>query len=153
MTFSRKYERKPRPALVIPETPPVPIAKMATSFEGREAVEKENAVVSKPYRRAISKLKCYRCKIEGHTQVCHGDENKGMGLKTSDLTCWPGCGPHDGIEGCHHYVSRVMSKEERREFEKEAAAATILQLIVMSQETGREAGRLRKVLRDVGLVS
>ena len=45
-----------------------------------------------------------------------------------------------------------MTREERRAFEREAAAATILHLIVLSQDTGKEAGRIRKILRDVGLV-
>lgn len=105
-------------------------------------------VRSEAYRRYISVLPCFRCKLEGYTQVCHGDLSKGMGLKTSDLTCWPGCGPRYQEIGCHEYVGRHMSRDERRDFELEAAADTQERLIAMSGDDRK----LRALLVKLGVM-
>lgn len=76
-----------------------------------------------------------------------------MARKTCDLTCWPGCVDRPDIVGCHTYVSRVMPRDERRYWEIEAANETIKILICMSQGEGKEPARIRKVLRDVGIVA
>lgn len=115
-------------------------------------IPKEAPVRSEAYRRAVASLRCYRCKIEGFSQACHGDADKGMQRKTDDLTCWPGCGERPGIPGCHYYVSRVMPRDERRAFEIDAAKDTIACLIFKGQETGREAQALRRTLIAAGLV-
>jgi len=63
-----------------------------------------------------------------------------MALKTDDLTCYPLCAPHPNGEdmkiviGCHEIVGRQMSKEDRRAFEKLAAAWTTHTLIRQSQD-------------------
>lgn len=156
MTLKRSgFKRPERIKPVRPPITPSPEAGRAkmsvVGFAG--SVPKENVVRSEPYRRAVASLACYRCRLEGFSQACHGDENKSMSRKTCDLTCWPGCGARpDGSMGCHEYVSRVMSREHRREFEKLAAADTQAALILKSQEPGKEAARLRTILRDIGLV-
>lgn len=118
------------------------------------AVPKDAPVRSEPYRRLVASLPCDRCRVEGYTQAAHGDMDKGMGIKTCDLTCWPGCGPrpasHSDLmyQGCHWYVSRMMTREERREYESEAAARTRLALLVEAQDDAK----VRKILQDVGLL-
>lgn len=127
------------------------------------AVPKGEPVRSEPYRRLVASLPCYRCRIGGYTQAAHGDMDKGMGIKACDLTCWPGCGPHwipGNIAlvgraaiinpGCHWLVgtSGHMTRDERREFETDAAASTRLALLVIAQDDAK----VRKILQDVGLL-
>lgn len=113
-----------------------------------EPILKAVRVESEPYRKLVASLPCWRCGIHGYTQACHGDYDKGMQLKTCDLTCWPGCGPHDGIEGCHEFVGRRMPRQERRSFEARAAADTQATLIALA---GNDK-KVRRVLVAVGLV-
>jgi hypothetical protein len=83
---------------------------------------------SEPYRRLVAALPCDRCGVEGYTQCAHGDQGKGMGIKSGDETCIPLCGPHpsgrDMWRGCHDYVGRGVSRMERREYEADAAIRT-----------------------------
>lgn len=44
-----------------------------------------------------------------------------MGIKTGDETCYPACGPHHDVEGCHETIGRRMSREHRRQLELEYA--------------------------------
>jgi len=106
-------------------------------------------VRSEPYRRYIASLPCYRCGVHGYSQAAHADEGKGIGLKTDDLTCYPLCGMSYGTgEGCHHYVGRRMSKEERRGFEVAGAAWARDALIRQSQEDRK----LRELLLKLGVL-
>jgi hypothetical protein len=114
------------------------------------ALAKIEPVRSPAYRKEVAAMRCFRCKLAGFTQACHGDADKGMSLKTCDLTCWPGCGPRVGNPGCHEFVGRMMTREQRREFEALAAAATQAELILKSSEPGEH--KLRATLRAVGLV-
>lgn len=113
-----------------------------------EPIVKAERVESEPYRRLVARLPCWRCGVSGYTQACHGDQGKGMQLKTCDLTCWPGCGPHDEKEGCHEFVGRRMPREERRTFEARAAADTQATLIALAGDDRK----VRRVLVAVGLV-
>ena len=108
-------------------------------------------VRSEPYRRYISQLPCFMCRIEGHTQVAHGDESKGMGMKSSDLTCYPLCGPRPMEAGCHVYCgsSGKMGRDLRRDFEQRGAAWTQEQLILRSWEDHK----LRALLKKLGIVA
>lgn len=114
------------------------------------SVPKDAPVRSEAYLRLVASLPCHMCNIEGHTQACHGDEGKGLGIKSSDLTAWPGCGPRPGVHGCHWLVgtSGYMSRDQRRLFEDIAAAHTRRTLRAMALEDEH----VRKVLRDVGLL-
>lgn len=111
---------------------------------------KERPVRSEAYRRLVSRLPCIVCGIEGYTQACHGDMDKGMGMKTSDLTCWPGCGPHDGLPGCHYTIGSTgtLTREERRAAEKQFAQQTQEKLRRMAIDDRH----MFAVLRCVGLV-
>jgi hypothetical protein len=102
--------------------------KPSVSMEGGTtgAVPKENRIECEEYRAIVRTLPCMHCGIFGYTQFCHGDQGKGMGLKTDDRTGWPGCGPHDHRPGCHHLIgtSGTFAKETRRELEADYARRT-----------------------------
>lgn len=92
----------------------------------RPPVEKEQALQHEGYMRLVRGLPCILCKVSGFTQFCHADEGKGAGLKTDCRRGWPGCGPHDGLPGCHWFVgtSGRLGKQARRDFESAAGADT-----------------------------
>ena len=131
-SFKRpQIERKPRAPLVPRDTPVRATMQVPALFR---PIPKVRPVRSEPYRRYVAQLPCYRCGVSGITQACHGDQDKGMATKTSDLTCWPGCGPdHMGNAGCHDFVGRKLDKEARRAFELRAAADTREALILKSR--------------------
>lgn len=122
------------------------------------AAPKDAPVRSEPYRRLVASLPCDNCGTIGHSQAAHADQGKGMGVKTCDLTCYPACGPHTVFmhyserqeQGCHSRIgsSGYLTREDRREYEAEAAARTRLALIVMAQDDAK----VRKILQDVGLL-
>ena len=111
---------------------------------------KEKPVRSEKYLRAVASLPCWLCGIEDYSQACHGDEGKGMGIKSSDLTAWPGCAPHDGLPGCHYTIGSTgtYTRDERRILEKQAAQETQLALI----EKSINDLKLRNVLESIGLI-
>ena len=89
-------------------------------------VPKEDVLTSEAYRRAVRGLECMRCGYPPRSQFCHTDEGKGAGIKTDDRRGWAGCGPHDGLAGCHHFVgtSGTLPKAERRAEDARLAAKT-----------------------------
>jgi predicted aminopeptidase len=107
-------------------------------------------VRSEAYRRAVATLPCWFCGVHLHTQAAHGDEGKGGMLKSNDLTCWPGCGPHDGLPGCHYIMGSTGSftQSERRAMEVMAARHTQYTLIALAVSDHK----LRRVLVTVGLL-
>jgi hypothetical protein len=111
---------------------------------------KEAPVRSEAYRRLVASLPCIVCGIAGYTQACHADLGKGMGIKTSDLTCWPGCGPHGGLPGCHYTLgtSGTMSRDERRAKEAAYAERTRCELVAQASLDRRVAA----VLESVGIL-
>lgn len=76
--------------------------------------------------RAVRALPCAVCGVQGYTQFCHGDQGKGMALKTDCRTGWPGCGPRPGVPGCHYLIgtSGTYPQAERREKEARLARET-----------------------------
>ena len=84
----------------------------------------------KAYRKAVAGLPCFQCRIEGYSQAAHADEGKGLGMKSSDETCYPLCCDRPGIVGCHTKIGAmgVFSKEARRKFEQAGAEWTKQQL-------------------------
>ena len=81
-----------------------------------------------------------------------------MSIKSSDLTCYPLCGPHPVFlnytetmrAGCHHGIgsSAKFTRDDRRELESSAASDTRAELVL------RAAGdpKVRAVLVKVGLL-
>lgn len=149
------FKRKPLP----PRTKSVPQrgtgrgAITAVDAEVR-AAPKSEPLRSEAYRRLVAALPCHLCRVRGYSQAAHADAGKGLGIKACDLTCYPLCGPHwvDGYvtAGCHNLVGATgtMTRDERREFEAEAAASTRLALLIEAQDDSK----VRKVLQDVGLL-
>lgn len=153
--FKRKYpERAPREEsagwLIKPRAVEPVRATMRPAIRFTEPILKDNPVRSESYRRYVAALPCWRCSLEGYSQAAHADEGKGLALKACDLTCYPACGPHDGLPGCHHFIgtSGSISREDRRALEKQAAADTQLALIAQSQEDPK----LRRLLVHLELV-
>ena len=77
----------------------------------------------KGYRRAVASLPCFNCGVEDYSQAAHADEGKGMGIKSSDLTCYPLCADRPGVVGCHSAIgaNAALSRKARREFEQAGA--------------------------------
>lgn len=121
--------RPPRAPFVFPETPPEPRARMLSRDDvARIAVPlpKSEPARHERYRRLVALLPCMNCGIEGFSNACHGDEGKGLGIKSDDRTCWPGCVDRPGLVGCHSLVgaSGLYTRNERRELEQRYARAT-----------------------------
>ena len=81
--------------------------------------EKENAVRSEAYRRAVASLPCKVCGIEGHSQAAHPNTGKGAGMKTDDRACFPLCADRPGVQGCHPKFDQgaMFDRDSRRLFE------------------------------------
>ena len=88
-------------------------------------------VRSETYRRLVASLACINCGIEGFTQHAHGNEGKGMALKTCDLFSFPLCADRPGERGCHSQLDQgaLLIKAVRRDVEMEWARRTVLFLI------------------------
>lgn len=109
---------------------PRPVARAEVSLPMAEPCPKEGVIPEhEAYMAAVRRMRCALCQVEGYTQFCHTDLGKGMGLKTDVRLGWPGCGPRPDpsgrlLEGCHEYVGRRMTREQRRAFEATASALT-----------------------------
>lgn len=90
------------------------------------AVEKQDAVVSEPYRRLVATLPCKVCGIAGISQAAHPNTGKGQGLKTDDRECFPLCCDQPGRVGCHAKFDQgaLFTKAVRRELEPAWGADT-----------------------------
>lgn len=99
---------------------------------------KSKPVRSESYRRWVASLPCIVCGIEGYSQAAHPNHGKGLGMKTSDLDCFPLCGSRPGHMGHHmeHDLCIDMTRDERRELEQRYTAQT--------QELARQAGKLKE---------
>lgn len=88
------------------------------------------------YAAIVRKMECAMCGTRGFTQLCHADivgvGGKGKSIKSDIRLAWPGCGPHGDEPGCHWYVgtSGKMPKAERHDFERDAGAATRVQILL-----------------------
>lgn len=92
---------------------------------------KEAPVRSESYRRWVASLPCIVCGVDGYSQAAHPNKGKGMALKTSDLLCFPLCGPRGNIPGCHaeHDRGAFVSREDRRNAEELWSAKTYAEAI------------------------
>ena len=89
-------------------------------------VEKYAPVRSEAYRRLVASLPCVACGIQGHSQAAHANTCKGMGIKASDVDCFPLCADRPGQRGCHSRfdTGTLFSKESRRAHEIKWIAET-----------------------------
>lgn len=96
-------------------------------------VNKDDPVRNEAYRRAVASLPCAICGVPGYSQAAHANQGKGMGMKASDLTCFPACGPRPGFQGCHAALDQgaLFLKAVRRELEPVWAADTQRRILAM----------------------
>lgn len=100
--------------------------KKASNQEGKPEVAHPKEEVSQhgTYMAVVRRLACRRCGKAPPSerlgnQFCHGDEGKGMGLKTDVREGWAGCAK------CHREVGEgKMPRAEKRRLNKEYAAST-----------------------------
>ncbi len=92
-------------------------------------------VRSEAYRRFVASFPCFSCGVEGFSQAAHPNTGKGLGIKTSDLDCFPLCAPHWGMVGCHqmHDLLLDMTRDDRRAAED--------RYIARMHQLAREHGR------------
>lgn len=97
---------------------------------------KADIVRSDGYRRFVASFPCFACGISGFSQAAHANVGKGLSMKTSDLTCFPLCGPHGLHQGCHsvHDLCIGMTRDERRATE----ARYIERMHAIAREHGRK---------------
>ena len=83
-------------------------------------VKKAAPVRDEAYRRAVAALACAHCGKPGPSQAAHGDAGKGMGIKSSDETCFALC------VACHVGIGSQgwFKKEHRRALETKYAEQT-----------------------------
>ena len=103
---------------------------------------KENPLRSEKYRRLVSSLPCAHCGRPGPSQAAHADMGKGMGIKTSDLTCYPLCADSPGRRGCHALIGSdaMFSRDQRRRLERRYAEDTRKQLKATTCEKEATSG-------------
>jgi hypothetical protein len=96
------------------------------SYRHIEPMPKNPPWRSETYRRLVAELPCMHCGRDAPSQVCHSDQGKGMGMKSSDYGCWPGCADGPLRKGCHSLVgsSGLFTREQRRELEYRHAERT-----------------------------
>lgn len=147
--------RAPRQPLVVPEVPPAPRATMPPALRFYAPVTKLEIVRSKPYLKEVAKLRCFNCGAVGCSQAAHPNSLAAGGSgggKASDILTFPLC--CERARNCHrefdHY--RLVPKADMPGVEERWAAETQMTLILLSQEPGKEAAALRRVLVAVGLV-
>jgi hypothetical protein len=112
-----------RPTYVPPPAPPQRPIVRKVSYAPPEVsfpVTKECALQHQGYINAVRGLPCARCGRAPRSQFCHGDMDKGMGIKTDCRRGWPGC------PECHYFVgtSGTLPKEARRLLEAVYAQQT-----------------------------
>lgn len=79
---------------------------------------KTEYVRSEAYRRYVASHACFACGVEGWSQAAHPNQSKygkGRSIKAGDQYCFPLCGPHHGMLGCHqmHDLCMDSSRSER----------------------------------------
>jgi hypothetical protein len=90
---------------------------------------------SESYRRFVASQACFGCGVEGFSQAAHPNQGKGMAFKTSDALCFPLCGPHFGLLGCH------QAHDLRLDMGRDASRAIEAAYTARMQRIARAAGR------------
>ncbi len=114
--FKQKKEKPDRPARV-------------THKRGQPSIWRSDA-----YLALVRSLPCSACGTHSNTQAAHSNSlafGKGRGIKASDASAMPLCGPQFLRPGCHAVFDQgwSMSKRQRKEFEDYHICKTISCLI------------------------
>ena len=121
---SRVPRREPTQSTYTPR----PRAVAVSTGEARMSVPipKENQLRDESYRRLVASLPCAHCGRPGPSQAAHADMGKGMGIKSSDATCYPLCADAPGRRGCHALIGSdgMFSRDQRRALEARYAEKT-----------------------------
>lgn len=114
-SMRKPYDRRP----AAPLTPIAKPVRVAVVGDEVRAAPKDAPVRSEGYRRWVAGHPCFRCGFPGASQAAHPNLNKGLSMKTSDLLCFPLCGPRPGIVGCHAEHDQLLgiTRYERRSLE------------------------------------
>lgn len=99
---------------------------------------KSKPVRSEPYRRLVASLGCAMCGVEGASQAAHPNAGKGLGIKASDLLCFPLC--HVGANDHHGQWDRyetAPSGARERQAELEPYLAEQTQQTLWATPDGR----------------
>ena len=112
------------------DNPGLPRAQPVRISDGKDRacvpVKKASPVRDEAYRRAVAAMACAHCGRPGPSQAAHGDAGKGMGIKSSDESCFPACADSEGRRGCHALIgsSGLFTREQRRALETRYAEQT-----------------------------
>ena len=77
---------------------------------------------SEPYRRFVASHACFGCGLEGWSQAAPPNQakyGKGKGIKASDEFCFPLCGSHHGLIGCHAQNDLLLDTDRETRNEQE----------------------------------
>ena len=88
---------------------------------------------SDAYLALVRSLPCSACGTHSNTQAAHSNQlrmGKSRGMKASDASAMPLCGPAYLRQGCHASLDqgKTMNKEQRKAFENEHIVRTIMAL-------------------------
>ena len=93
---------------------------------------KDAPVRSEAYRRLVADMPCAHCGRQGPSQCAHSDSGgKGMGIKSSDLTCYPACADAPMRRGCHSIIGAagMFTRAARTELETQYATQTRAKIV------------------------
>jgi hypothetical protein len=90
----------PAPMVLTRTTRPARLA-TASDMQGSASADKERAIRSPAYLRAVAGLPCCNCERDGASQAAHINRGKGMSLKAPDNHTFPLCATVGGKQGCH----------------------------------------------------
>lgn len=124
--FARPAPREAKQCTYVPRPRAVAVAICDGKTRMSVPLPKGKPLRDANYLRRVAALPCAHCGIEGFSQAAHGDQGKGMAIKSSDDTAYPACGPRPGEPGCHYLIgtSGTFTRDERRALEQRYAAAT-----------------------------
>ena len=119
----REAERAEQQAANLRNLATVPAHRLHTgTYSGDigKAISKECPARSEAYRRLVAAMPCANCGAAGPNQAAHANFGKGMGIKSSDTTCFPLC------VACHqdHDQGGMLPRDVRRANESRWGAMT-----------------------------
>jgi hypothetical protein len=100
-TALEQMDPEAEPVIAMPAKGRLVRVATAADMAPAQPSDKERAVRSPAYLRAVATLPCCACEREGASQAAHINRGKGMGLKAPDNHTFPLCATVGGKQGCH----------------------------------------------------